>query len=149
VLRSTLVHNQPFHSEDFLNPLCHVSPVKAASHFTYVVHFAPLLGIRLCAGHSSKVGEEPLRHGVNGVDCRDLAPLRPARGNVEAQEVLHGGKIRSFDSGPQATSSGRFFVRNGQSCEMVSACISARCHLEGVSDCSRPCTMKESISHRP
>src|SRR2546429_2921682 len=76
-------------------------------------NFAPLPGIRLCAGHSSEAGEEPLRHGVDGVDCGDLAQLRPAHGNVEAQEVLHGGKIRSFDSGPQATSSGRFFVRKG------------------------------------
>ena len=58
--------------------------VAKADEATHIVYFASLFCVRLRACDSSEAGKEPLSHGVDGVDSRDLAQLRSARGDVEA-----------------------------------------------------------------
>lgn len=65
---------------------------------THVIHVTPLFRQRLRAGHSSEASEELVGNGIHGAQGRSVGQLRPTYGNIEAQEVLHGGELGSFDS---------------------------------------------------
>ncbi len=61
-----------------------------------------LLSICLCVRNTTESCEEPLCHGVDGIDGGLRGQLWPTRGDVEKQEVLDRGEFGSFDSGSKA-----------------------------------------------
>jgi hypothetical protein len=59
----------------------------------YIVDFASVVSICRCACNTAEAGEEPFRKRVERVRGYFLLDLALTRGCVEAEEVLHGGKV--------------------------------------------------------
>jgi hypothetical protein len=92
-----------------------ISIVSGADEGFHIVHFAPLVSIRLYAHDSHEACKETFSNGTNGIHGRLLYQPEPACGDVKAQELLHGGEIGGRDFGLEALFSDGFFIWSGQS----------------------------------
>ena len=79
---------------------------------SHVIDFTPLLLVGVGPGDPSESGEEPFRHGVDGVGGGYTGKLRPAGGDVEAKEVLHRHQVGSRNARSEAVFTSHFFGRS-------------------------------------